>query len=127
MFLGNGNGTFQQRLKSILRAWIWLQPLLLWAVPPPTANIFTPSPNRSHVVNSDAINVKPIWWQVIPVLVNKQSDWPSKDGTSGITSEEALTAAENSGDAIQVFNIGLVGVMPLGCHSLIAVSPREDP
>jgi hypothetical protein len=67
---------------------------------PPTANVFVPTPNHSHVLINTDINLKPIWWQVIPVLVTNPSDWPSKDGSSGITSQEALQAAKAAGDAI---------------------------
>jgi hypothetical protein len=39
--------------------------------------------------------------QVIPVLVLNASDWPSADGSSGITSVAKMHAAENSGEALQ--------------------------
>jgi len=67
---------------------------------PPTANIFLPTPNHSHILINADINLPPIWWQVIPVLITSQSDWPTKDGSSGITSAEKLTAAKNAGTAI---------------------------
>jgi hypothetical protein len=67
---------------------------------PPTANVFLPTPNHSHVVINADINVKAIWWQVIPVLVTSQSDWPTQDGSSGITSVKALLAAKAAGTAI---------------------------
>lgn len=70
-------------------------------LPPPAANVFLPSPNHSHVLLDQDINIKPIWWQVIPVLVLQQSEWPSKDGSSGITSYAKLKAAEHSGAALQ--------------------------
>jgi hypothetical protein len=70
-------------------------------LPPPTGNVFVPTPNHSHVVNSDAINVPAIWWQVLPVLVFNQSDWPPKDGSSGLTSDTAIDAAVKSGAAIE--------------------------
>ena len=38
---------------------------------PPPANVFLPTPNHSHVVIAADINIKAIWWQVIPVLVTK--------------------------------------------------------
>jgi len=69
-------------------------------IPPPTSNVFLPTPNHSHVVINQDINIKAIWWQVIPVLVTSQSDWPSKDGSSGITSLKALLAAQAAGSAI---------------------------
>jgi hypothetical protein len=67
---------------------------------PPTANVFVPTPNHSHVLINQDINLSPIWWQVIPVLVTSQSDWPSKDGSCGITSFKALEAAKKAGTAI---------------------------
>ncbi|MBV8800668.1 MAG: hypothetical protein JO208_12775, partial [Alphaproteobacteria bacterium] len=68
---------------------------------PPTANVFVPTPNHSHLLADDDINKKPEWWQVLPVLVLNQKDWPSQDGSSGITSEAALNAAEQAGDAVE--------------------------
>jgi hypothetical protein len=70
-------------------------------VPPPVSNIFVPSPNHSHVLINPDINVKPIWWQVIPVLVLDQNDWPSKDGDTGLTSFPAIKAAIAGGRALQ--------------------------
>jgi hypothetical protein len=67
---------------------------------PPTANVFLPSPNHSHIVINSDISVKAIWWQVIPVLVLSQSDWPNQAGTTGITSYSKLEAAETAGTAI---------------------------
>lgn len=69
---------------------------------PPTANIFLPTPNHSHVVDNDFINTEPIWWEVRPVLIMDQSDWPAADGSSGITSVEKMDAAEAAGRAIEV-------------------------
>jgi hypothetical protein len=68
---------------------------------PPTANVFVPSPNHSHVLADSMINQSAEWWQVLPVLVLDQSDWPPKDGSSGITSVKALDAAEKAGRAIE--------------------------
>ena len=68
---------------------------------PPTANVFVPTPNHSHVLDDDAIDFSAIWWQVLPVLVLKQSDWPPQDGSSGITSEATLAAAIQAGNAIE--------------------------
>ncbi|HZW81344.1 MAG TPA: hypothetical protein VFF50_12800 [Candidatus Deferrimicrobiaceae bacterium] len=67
---------------------------------PPPGNVFLPTPNHSHVVIESDINIKAIWWQVIPVLVTSQIDWPSTDGSSGITSYKALLAAKAVGSAI---------------------------
>jgi hypothetical protein len=70
-------------------------------VQPPVANIFVPTPNHSHVVINADVNVKPIWWQVIPVLVLNQSDWPTQDGSSGLTSLSAIQAALKAGTAVE--------------------------
>ena len=69
---------------------------------PPTANIFVPAPNHTHVVDNDRVNTAAIWWEVRPVLVLDQSDWPSADGTSGITSSTAMDDADAAGRAIEV-------------------------
>ncbi len=68
---------------------------------PPTSNVFVPTPNHSHVLADDAINQSQEWWQVLPVLVLCQNDWPPQDGISGITSVAALQSAEQAGCAIQ--------------------------
>jgi hypothetical protein len=67
---------------------------------PASANIFLPTPNHSHVLIHQDINLPAIWWQVIPVLVVSESDWPNQAGTKGITSYDKLLAAENAGTAI---------------------------
>ena len=64
-------------------------------------NVFLPSPNHSHVLLNQDINIKAIWWQVIPVLVLNQSEWPPKDGSSGITSYAKLKAAEKADVALE--------------------------
>jgi hypothetical protein len=69
---------------------------------PPTSNVFVPTPNHSHVLADNAINQSAEWWQVEPVLVLSQNDWPPQNGSSGITSFAALKAAEKAGDAIEV-------------------------
>jgi hypothetical protein len=68
---------------------------------PPTANVFVPTPNHSHVLDDEDISKKAEWWQVLPVLVLKQKDWPSQDGKSGITSVAALDKAEKAGRAVE--------------------------
>jgi hypothetical protein len=70
-------------------------------VQPPVTNIFVPTPNHSHVLINADINLKPIWWQVIPVLVLNQSDWPAQDGSSGLTSLAAIQAALKAGTAVE--------------------------
>jgi hypothetical protein len=68
---------------------------------PPTANIFVPTPNHSHVLIDQDLNLPAIWWQVIPVLVLDPSDWPAQDGSSGITSLKAIKAAIAAGQAVE--------------------------
>jgi hypothetical protein len=68
----------------------------------PTAPIFVPTPNHSHVVDNSRVNTGAIWWEVRPVLIMDQSDWPSADGNSGITSSRAMDDAEAAGRAIEV-------------------------
>jgi len=70
----------------------------LGLLPPPPANVSLPTPNPSHVIINPDINIQAIWWQVIPVLVFNQSDWPQENGSSGITSEHALRVAEEARD-----------------------------
>lgn len=80
-----------------------LAPVLaaLKLIPSASSNVFLPTPNHSHIVNDDAVTTKPIWWQVIPVLVLDAADWPTKDGSSGITSSAAITLAEKNGEALE--------------------------
>jgi hypothetical protein len=68
----------------------------------PTAPIFVPTPNHSHVVDNSRVNTKPIWWEVRPVLVMSQSDWPAADGSSGITSSKEMDDVEAAGRAVEV-------------------------
>lgn len=68
----------------------------------PTANVFVPTPNHSHVVDNDFVDTGEIWWEVRPVLVMDQFDWPAKDGSSGITSSKKMDEAEAAGRAIEV-------------------------
>lgn len=75
----------------------------LGKLPPPIGNIFLPTPNHSHVVAGDRIDTeRAIWWQVRPVLVVDPADWPTQDGTVGITSVQKMDAAESRGEAIEV-------------------------
>jgi hypothetical protein len=69
---------------------------------PPTAPIFVPTPNHSHVVDNSRIDTQPIWWEVRPVLVMSQSDWPAADASSGITSARVMDDVEAAGRAIEV-------------------------
>lgn len=68
----------------------------------PTMPIFVPTPNHDHVVDNSRVNATPIWWEVRPVLIMDQSDWPTADGSSGITSSKAMDDAEAAGRAIEV-------------------------
>lgn len=67
----------------------------------PKQNILVPTPNHTHIVNDDALNTKPIWWQVITVLVLSPQDWPNAEGTSGITSVSKMHEAERDGAALE--------------------------
>jgi len=69
---------------------------------PPTTPVFLPTPNHSHVVDNSRVNTGAIWWEVRPVLILDQSDWPAADGSSGITSSQAMDEAEAAGRAIEV-------------------------
>ena len=69
---------------------------------PPSAPIFLPTPNHSHVVDNSRVNAGAIWWQVRPVLIMDPRDWPAADGSSGITSSSAMDAAEEAGRAVEV-------------------------
>jgi hypothetical protein len=66
----------------------------------PKENIFVPTPNHSHVIDTDLHQKAPQWWQVIVVLVTDPTDWPNADGSSGITSLAKLRAAQKAGGAI---------------------------
>lgn len=68
----------------------------------PTAPIFVPTPNHSHVVDNSRVNAGAIWWEVRPVLINSPGDWPAPDGSSGITSSMAMDDAESAGRAVEV-------------------------
>ena len=93
-------------------------------LPGPATNVFLPTPNHSHVITNADATQSPIWWEVVPVLVTNLADFPTKDGSSGITSVAALKAAEQRGDAIQVpSNFFLYfGSKPMG--SMAAMSMR---
>ena len=69
---------------------------------PPTMPVFVPTPNHDHVIDNSRVNATPIWWEVRPVLILDQSDWPAADGSSGITSSKAMDDAEAAGRAIEV-------------------------
>lgn len=77
--------------------------LALGKIPgPTTAPLFVPTPNHDHVIDNSRVNAQPIWWEVRPVLILDPGDWPAADGSSGITSSQAMDAAENAGRAIEV-------------------------
>lgn len=60
-----------------------------------------PSPNHSHVVLGIDVNLPPIWWQVIPVLVLDETDWPDETGTTGITCVNKIKEVEKAGRAVE--------------------------
>ena len=67
----------------------------LGKIPSAANNIFLPTPNHSHIIENNKIQTKkPIWWEVRPVLIFHQSDWPAADASSGITSVKAMDEAE---------------------------------
>jgi hypothetical protein len=70
--------------------------------PQPSTPVFVPTPNHSHVVDNSRVNAQPIWWEVRPVLVFDQRDWPAADGSSGITSSSIMDDVEAAGRAIEV-------------------------
>src|SRR5215467_3947425 len=69
---------------------------------PPTMPVFVPTPNHSHIVDNSRVNTGPIWWEVRPVLVMNQLDWPAADGSSGITSSKIMDDVENAHRAVEV-------------------------
>jgi hypothetical protein len=69
---------------------------------PPSMPVFVPTPNHSHVVDNSRVNTGAIWWEVRPVLVMNQSDWPTADGNSGITSSKTMDDVEAAGRAVEV-------------------------
>src|ERR1051326_5522138 len=64
---------------------------------PPNTSVVVPTLNHSHILDGHSFG--PAWWQIISVLVTDTSAWPSADGTTGITSLEALRAAQAAGKA----------------------------
>ena len=60
------------------------------------------TPNHDRVVDDNFVTTGQIWWEVRPVLVMFQSDWPTADGSSGITSAKVMDDAEAAGRAVEV-------------------------
>jgi len=88
---------------------------------PPTAPVFLPTPNHSHVVDNSRVNAGAIWWQVRPVLVMDPRDWPATDGSSGITSSKMMDDAEAAGRAVEVgsnFFLFFSSTMSASGHSM---------
>lgn len=56
-----------------------------------------PTANHSHVIDKAKESTR--WWKIISVLVTDPKAWPKADGTSGITSVDALRAAQAAGQA----------------------------
>ena len=50
---------------------------------------------------SSTVTIAAEWWQVRPVLVLHQSDWPSQNASTGITSIYMMQAAITAGRAVQ--------------------------
>lgn len=69
---------------------------------PPKGPIFVPTPNHDHVVDNSRVNTQPIWWEVRPVLIMDPRDWPTPDGSAGITSSRQMDDAEAAGTAVEV-------------------------
>jgi hypothetical protein len=69
---------------------------------PPKHPIFVPTPNHDHIVDNSRVNARPIWWEVRPVLIMDSRDWPTADGSTGITSSRAMDQAEAAGTAVEV-------------------------
>jgi len=93
----------------------------LGILPPPVTNIFVPTPNHSHVLINADINFPAVWWQVRPVLVLNQSDWPAQDGSSGITSVTDIQAAIKAGRAAEApsnFFLFFSSQVQAGHHSM---------
>lgn len=82
----------------------------------PTGPVFVPTPNHSHVVDNSRVNAGAIWWQVRPVMIFDQSDWPAADGSSGITSSRMMDDAEAAGRAVEV-----------GSNFFLFFSSKADP
>jgi len=64
---------------------------------PPGTSVIVPTLNHSHII--DGKDFGAVWWQIVSVLVTDPSAWPSADGRSGITSLQALRAAQAAGKA----------------------------
>jgi hypothetical protein len=67
-----------------------------------------PLPNHSHIVRDGAVNINPVWWQVISVRVDDERIWPDFNGRCPanpnggrpcLTSEQALRDAQARGQA----------------------------
>ena len=86
---------------------------------PPKGPLFVPTPNHDHVVDNSRVNTTPIWWEVRPVLIMDSRDWPTPDGSAGITSSRQMDEAEAAGTAVEVgsnfflfFKSHMGGAMP---------------
>jgi hypothetical protein len=79
------------------------------------------------VVDNSRVNSLPIWWEVRPVLILHQSDWPAADGSSGITSSKAMDDAEAAGRAIEVgSNFFLFFSSQQSTHAAHLASPNSE-
>jgi hypothetical protein len=67
-----------------------------------------PLPNHSHIVRDGAVNINPVWWQVISVRVDDERIWPDfngrcpanpRGGSPCLASLQALRDAQARGQA----------------------------
>ncbi len=68
----------------------------------PNKPIFVPIPDHSHVIDNSRVNAGAIWWEVRPVLVMNQSDWPAADWSTGITSAKVMDEVKAARRAVEV-------------------------
>jgi hypothetical protein len=64
---------------------------------PANTTVEVPTPNHSHIIKQSKAGAR--WWQIIVVLVTDASVWPNVEGTTGLTSLQALRAAQANNQA----------------------------
>ncbi len=64
---------------------------------PANTTVEVPTPNHSHIIKQSTVGAR--WWQIIAVLVTDASVWPNVEGTTGLTSLQALRAAQANNQA----------------------------
>jgi len=67
----------------------------------PTMPIFVPTPNHDHVVDNSRVNTTPIWWEVRPVLIMDQSDWPPRMGAAASPRPKQWTTPKPPGEQLK--------------------------